>query len=173
MNDHGKNDSGNVQIDQHEKLLARAVEGLQTGEKKSLSLIHRLVDDARDRAVRLKEVTSEEAEELATHLKRDLTQAASYLSTTGRELKDWLGFDVTLLESAFLEPLLEAADPTTVELLTLKEQAELAPCHSGQITTPGTLECDKCGEKLHFYKSGKIPPCPRCHATGFHRVFGV
>jgi len=55
-----------------------------------------------------------------------LTQAANYLSTTGSELKDWLGFDATLLETAFLEPLLEAADPTTVELLAIKEQAELA-----------------------------------------------
>jgi len=173
MNDQGKNDSGNVLLEQHERLLARTVEGLQADDERSLSLIHRLVDDARDRAVRLKEVSREDAEKLAAFLKHDLTQAANYLSTTGSELKDWLGFDATLLETAFLEPLLEAADPTTVELLALKEQAELAPCHSGQITTPGTLECDKCGEKLHFYRSSKIPPCPRCHATSFHRSFGI
>jgi Zn finger protein HypA/HybF involved in hydrogenase expression len=51
----------------------------------------------------------------------------------------------------------------------LKMQAELAEYHSGEIIGLGTLACDKCGEKLHFHNPGRIPPCPKCHGTHFHR----
>ncbi|MCK5669240.1 MAG: hypothetical protein KAI15_09155, partial [Gammaproteobacteria bacterium] len=41
---------------------------------------------------------------------------------------------------------------------------------TGEIAGFGTLVCDECGEKLHFHKSGHIPPCPKCHKTSFHRI---
>ncbi|MBC8554830.1 MAG: hypothetical protein H8D23_34900 [Candidatus Brocadiales bacterium] len=39
-----------------------------------------------------------------------------------------------------------------------------------QVTGPGVLECDECGNQLHYYKAGRIPPCAKCHKTNFHRV---
>ena len=51
----------------------------------------------------------------------------------------------------------------------LREQAELAGYHTGEITGPGTLVCDNCGEELHFHKPSRIPPCPKCKGTSFHR----
>jgi hypothetical protein len=132
--------------------------------------MHKFIDAAGEKAVELEEVSREDAEKLAAYLKRDLNDASSYLSETGREWGDWLGFETTLLEAGFLELLSEAADPTTLELLKLKQDAELASIYrTGEITGPGTLACDKCGEKLHFHKAGKIPPCPKCHATVLHR----
>ena len=107
---------------------------------------------------------------MSAYIKRDLSDAADHLSETGRELKDWLGFETTLLESSIFDLLLKAADKTTLELLKMKEDAQQASIyHTGEITGPGTLVCDQCGEKLHFRKAGKIPPCPKCHATTFHR----
>ena len=58
----------------------------------------------------------------------------------------------------------------TPKVLALKmELARRITPHTGEVTGAGTLVCDKCGEKLHFHKAGKIPPCPKCHATQFHR----
>ncbi len=55
-------------------------------------------------------------------------------------------------------------------MLTLKNELDKrAHPHTGEIIGAGTLVCDQCGEKLHFHKAGKIPPCPKCHGTTFHR----
>ena len=154
----------------YEKMYERAAENLHSTEKKSAQLLHKLIDEAKDKAVELKELSEEDAAKLADWLKRDLDDTVNYLSETGLELKDWLGFETTLLESAVLDLLLKSADKTTVELLTMKDYARQPHAyHTGEITGPGTLVCDQCGEKLHFHRAGKIPPCPKCHATTFHR----
>ena len=154
----------------YEKMFERAVENFHKAEEKSGALFHKLIDEAKEKAVELEEVSREDAEKLSAYIKRDLSDAADHLSETGRELKDWLGFETTLLESSIFDLLLKAADKTTLELLKMKEDAQQASIyHTGEITGPGTLACDQCGEKLHFRKAGKIPPCPKCHATTFHR----
>jgi hypothetical protein len=154
----------------YEKMFERAVENFHKAEEKSGALFHKMIDEAKEKAVELEEVSREDAEKLSAYIKRDLSDAADHLSETGRELKDWLGFETTLLESSIFDLLLKAADKTTLELLKMKEDAQQASIyHTGEITGPGTLACDQCGEKLHFRKAGKIPPCPKCHATTFHR----
>ena len=154
----------------YEKMYERAAENLHSTEKKSAQLLHKLINEAKDKAVELKELSEDDAAKLADWLKRDLDDTVNYLSETGLELKDWLGFETTLLESAVLDLLLKSADKTTVELLTMKDYARQPHAyHTGEITGPGTLVCDQCGEKLHFHRAGKIPPCPKCHATTFHR----
>ena len=154
----------------YEKMFERAVENFHKAEEKSGALFHKMIDEAKEKAVELEEVSREDAEKLSAYIKRDLSDAADHLSETGRELKDWLGFETTLLESSIFDLLLKAADKTTLELLKMKEDAQQASIyHTGEITGPGTLVCDQCGEKLHFRKAGKIPPCPKCHATTFHR----
>ncbi|HHH44696.1 MAG TPA: hypothetical protein ENK49_11210 [Gammaproteobacteria bacterium] len=154
----------------YEKMFERAAKRFHEAEKKSGPVFHKLIDEAKDKAIELKELSEEDAERLAAYIKRDLGDVASHLSETGNELSDWLGFETALLESAIFDLLLKAADPTTLTLLKINEDArQAASWHTGEITGPGTLVCDQCGEKLHFRKAGKIPPCPKCHATTFHR----
>ena len=154
----------------YEKMYERAAENFHHAEEKTGPLLHKLIDGAKDKAIELKELSEEDAEKLADWLKRDLDDAAGYLSETGHELKDWLGFETTLLESAVLDLLLKAADKTTVELLAMKENAKRPYTYrTGEITGPGTLICDECGEKLQHHRAGKISSCPKCHATSFHR----
>ena len=157
----------------YEKMYERAAENFHNAEDKTAPLIHRLIDEAKDKAIELKEISGEDAEKLSAYLKRDLSDAASYLLETGHELKDWLGFETTLVESGILDLLLKAADDTTLKLLKMKEDAQLSVYHTGEITGPGTLICDQCSENLHFHKVAKIPPCPKCHATSFHRNINV
>ena len=158
----------------YEKLFESIVKNFHNAEEKSGALLHKLIDEAKEDAVKLEKISREDAEKLSDYLRRDLSDAASYLSETGRDLRDWLGFETTLLETEILDQLLNTADPTTVELFKLKLDAQQTPAyHTGEITAPGTLVCDQCGEKLHFYRAGKIPPCPKCHATSFHRKIEV
>jgi len=154
----------------YEKMFERAAASLDSAGEKSGSLLHELIDEASEKAVALKELSEDDAEKIAGWLKRDLDDTINYLSETGDELKDWLGFETVLLESAVLDLMLKAADKTTVELLTMKDYAHQPHAyHTGEITGPGTLACDQCSEKLHFHRAGNIPPCPKCQGTTFHR----
>ncbi len=135
--------------------------------------LHQIIEEAKDKAIELDELTEKDAIKLTQWLKRDLEDAAMYLSETSHEIKDWLGFESIMLESELFLMFLDIADKTTVELQQFKENAQHPEYHTGEITGPGTLTCDECGEKLHFYRAGKIPPCPKCHATIFHRSTSV
>ncbi len=156
----------------YEKLNENAADELENVEEKSEPVLHKIIQSAKEKLIELEEASREDIERVASYLERDLNDAAAYLSESSKEFTDWLGFETELLESEILFNLFQAADPTTLELLKLKEIAEYAAYKTGEITGPGTLICDKCGEELHFYRAGKIPPCPKCHATTFHRKHG-
>jgi len=154
----------------YELMLERALKGLKTVEKKTGPAVHQFIDKARDKAIELGELSEEEAEKLATYLKRDLADTGEYLARTGGEFKDWLGFEADLVKRELYDLMMQAADKSTVALLELKEQAaEKSAYHTGEVTGAGVLVCDACGEHLHFHKAGRIPPCPKCRATLYHR----
>lgn len=169
-----KNPTHNDPIDAlgaiYEKMYEHTVENFHKVENKTEQLAHKLIDEAKDKALKVEKLSQKEAEDLARYLKRDLEDTATYLSKTGHELKDWLGFETVLVENELLDLLLKVADETTVKLLQLKDSAKTTSSyHSGEVTGPGTLICDECGEKIYFYKAGKIPACSNCKATTFHR----
>jgi len=149
----------------YEVLLEGAVEKAQQGG----SVIQHLLDEIREDVTALSELSLDEIALLKAYVKRDLVDAATYIDATGKELKDWLGFDLTLIENDLLSKFSQATDKTTLELLQIQQQAALAPYNTGELTGIGTLVCGQCGTKLHFHKPGHIPPCAKCHDTHFHR----
>lgn len=153
----------------YELLLEKTIEEAHKAKIKGGPALHQLIDEIEQKSSDVAELAGEEAGKIGQYLKRDLTSAANYIDETGKELKDWLGFDLMLLKDRLRDDFSKAADQTTIELLQLKQQAEAAGYTTGEITGPGTLKCDKCGELLHFHKAGHIPPCPKCQATHFHR----
>ncbi len=154
----------------YETMFEQAVESLHRVEEASAPALHKLIEEAKDEAVKLEKVSQEEGDKLAGWLKEDVNEAVEFLSETGLELKDWLGFELGALKSVALDKLLTSADKAKLQMLALKEDiVRRLHSHTGEVTGAGTLVCDQCGEKLHFHKAGKIPPCPKCHATSFHR----
>ena len=132
--------------------------------------VQKAVQSAVETASEVGELSREEAERIADYLRRDLHDAADYLAENGGELRDWLRFDTELVEDRILDALSLLVDNTKVELAGLAQRAALlGEWHTGEITGPGTLVCDACGEELHFQQAGHIPPCPKCHATVYHR----
>ena len=149
----------------YELLLEKALQKAHQGGV----VVHDMMDVVRHDIAALNKFDDDEIVKLEHYVKRDLIDAAWYLDTTGKELKDWLGFDVALIKREFWERFSAAADQTTVALNQLKLQAANAEYHTGELTGLGTLVCDQCGEALHFHKPGHIPPCPSCNGTHFHR----
>lgn len=155
--------------DAYETLYEHTAADIHKLKDESVPRLHQVIEEAKDKAVELDELAADDAVKLVEWLKRDLQDAINYIANTGNELKDWLGFETDLLENELFYIFLDVADKTTVELNQYRENAEHPEYHTGEISGPGTLTCDECGEKLHFYKAGKIPPCPKCHGIVFHR----
>ncbi len=171
MTDNESYDPFDTLSEAYEAMYEQVADDLHRTEDKTGPLIHELIDGAKDKIKDLEEIAEEDAEKLAVWLKRDLDEVTNYVSETEYALKDWLGFETSLIENAMIHTLLESTDRAKLALLKMKKSIhEPYDYHTGEVAGFGTLICDECGEKLHFHKAGKIPPCPRCHETSFHRI---
>lgn len=157
----------------YDKMMERVHNLLDDAEEQAMPTLQRNIDKARQRAVELRELSAEEADKVAAYVKRDLHEAADYLDNTGKELSSWFSFDMQLVEERMLDLFARAADKTRLELNRLASQARRAQeYHTGEIAAIGTLVCSDCGCEMHFKKTSRIPPCPKCHKTVFKRSRG-
>lgn len=170
MNDPKHPEEHETLVKAYEKIYQRVVDKIHNTKEKTGLQLHKLIDDAKEKEAELEQVSKQNAEKVADYLKRDMSDSASFLSETGKELKDWLGFETTLLQNEMLSFLQKAADPTTLAQLNFKLNAQPNSVYqSAEITGPGTLLCDHCGKTLYFHKVQNIPVCPVCDGTTFHR----
>ncbi len=154
----------------YDQMMTRVHEFLDTAESEALPTLKQRIERARQRAVELREVTSEEADKVAAYVERDLHDAAEYLQRSGKEFSTWLQFDLQQVENRMFELFAKVADRTRFELNKLAAQARSAQkYHTGEITGIGTLYCADCNTQMQFKKTGRIPPCPKCHHTTFQR----
>lgn len=154
----------------YRRMVERVKDGLRS-ESGALGGIQQALDSAKQRAVELGELTTEEAENIAEYLRRDLREAAEYLAQSGDELSRWLTFDLELLGARLADYLQPLVDQTTVELERLREQAEaFGGWRKGEVTMGGTFRCAKCGETVQIQGPARLPGCPSCQAGLFKRV---
>jgi hypothetical protein len=159
------------QVTAYNRMLERMKHFIDEAEKEFAPKFQHSLDYAKEKATELGELTREEAEKIGNYLRRDIVDAAEYLSGGGGELRQWLRFDLELIENRILEKFALVADQTKLELNLLADQARrMDVWRTGEITGIGSLECDNCGEIMHFHKTGHIPPCPKCKGTTFRRV---
>jgi rubrerythrin len=157
-------------LEAYDDMMVRVRTAFEEAEEATLPKLQEFIHDARDKAVELGELTREEAEKIAGYLERDLQDAGKHLAETGQELGDWLRFDIHQIEERLLEVLMRVADHTRLELLQFQHDIEEGPTwNAGEITGPGTLECDSCKTPIRFHATGYIPECPNCGHTVYHR----
>jgi len=155
----------------YNRMMERVKGAMEKIGEKTAPRLRQAIEQAKEKAVELEELTEEEAERIGEYLRRDIESAADYLASEKvQELKDWLRIDAQLIEQQLLDMFLSVADQTKLDMLQFQEQLEEASEYrTGEITGPGALACLDCGEVLHFHKTSHIPPCPRCHGTVFTR----
>jgi rubrerythrin len=167
---------GNPLVQAYDRMMERVklrLEELEQAEQAALPQLRASIEHAAEKAVELGELTREEARLIGGYLKRDLEDAGQYLTTTGRDLRAWLRFDVELLEDRLLDFFQRGVDQSRLEFLAFEgseADAELIEYRSGEITGPGTLQCAECGEPMIFHAPAAIAPCPICGGTMFVRI---
>lgn len=135
------------------------------------SSLRKALDIARDRAAELGEITLDEAQEIAEYIKRDINDAAEYMMETSAEFGDWLMLDIEVIERKVVDMFLSVADRTRIELEQFKNyDHQPSVYYSGEITGPGTLICNQCGNKIAFTSTAQIENCPECNNNAFQRA---
>jgi len=137
----------------------------------TLHSIAEALEIAKDKTSALGGHTQEEINKIADFVMRDVEHAAVSAPDSHRDsLKEWLKFDIDLIENFALKSFMDIADKTRVKLAALEMDAkQYHPYHSGDIAGPGTFICDQCGKQISFKSTGVIPQCPECQTDSFSR----
>ena len=171
MSESDKKDAVERMVSAYEAMLERVHDTVEAAEKKTVPLLRETLQQAREKAVELGELTREEADKVSKYVERDMHDAAEFIADTGQEFRDWFRFDWQLINDKLLGMFAGVADQTSLALRELAEQARQSTLyHSEEITGPGSLTCTRCGEVMHFSHVSRIPPCPGCHGTEFSRA---
>lgn len=157
-------------IEAYRKMLHQTQEVLKELAEDAKPRIKTGMEMAGDRLAELGELSKEEAERVGEYLKKDIVDAARYIAEGERELADWARLDLLLLEDKLKDTFNDVVDQARLDLTHMQEHGnEIGEWHSGEVTGPGTLKCEECGQLLHFHEISHIPPCPKCHGAVFHR----
>lgn len=155
----------------YEKLLKRVEKTLSSVTEHTEDTLSQALGKAKERAIELEELTQEEADKVHEFVTRDLYSAGLHLVEEERDVADWLRLNLLLIEKKLLHRFTALSQAAKLELNHLnKAKQRFDEWHTGEVTTIGTLSCKSCGEQIQFKHTGRIPPCPKCHATLFERV---
>lgn len=153
--------------DQYDELAERFRELFEAGAGKSSEFAQAAMEKAREQLTAAGSFSEEQGKNLKRFLERDFTQMANSMADEAKEKLNPARVSAGAMSS--LSTLLNMAGSA---LSTVAERTEKAiSCRSGEITSAGTLTCNACGHELHFKKTGRIPPCPKCHATDFKKSY--
>jgi len=164
-------------VEAYNQMMARVQDSINNAESHAMPTLQKAIEQARDQAIHLGEVSVEEAEEIGNYIKRDINDAAEYLMETSHEFSEWLMLDLDIIEQKVLELFLSVADKTRLELeqfsnvsCAVSENREISQYNSGEITGPGSLLCTQCQQLIQFSTTDTIPVCIKCGGTHFKRA---
>lgn len=157
-------------VNAYNQMMASIREVFEETDTSDTSL-RQALDIARKRAVHVGEITLDEAQEIAEYIKRDINDAAEYMMETSSEFGDWLMLDIEVIERKVVDLFLSVADRTRVELEQFKNHTRKSSLYySGEITGPGTLICNQCGQRVAFPTTAQIETCDQCGNNTFQRA---
>ncbi|MDQ7012056.1 MAG: NADP-dependent isocitrate dehydrogenase [Mariprofundaceae bacterium] len=156
--------------DAYDQLADRFRELFEAGSEKSAEFAKVAMEKAREQLTAAGTFSEEQGKKLKEFLERDFSDVAQTLRNVGDEAQKRLNpARLGAGALASLSALFHAAGTT---LSGLAERTDkVLSYRSGEITSAGTLTCVSCGNEMHFKKTGRIPPCPKCHATEFKKSY--
>ncbi|MDX8408186.1 MAG: NADP-dependent isocitrate dehydrogenase [Mariprofundaceae bacterium] len=153
--------------DQYDQLAARFKELFESGAEKSGEVAQAALEKARQQLTAAGTFSEEQGKNLKAFLERDFAQIATSMRDGAMERLNPQRVGAGALAS--LSALLNMAGSALSS--AAEKTQKVISCRSGEITSAGTLSCQACGHEMHFKKTGRIPPCPKCHATEFRKSY--
>lgn len=156
-----------TETDQYDEMAARFKELFEAGAEKSAEFAQIAMEKAREQLTAAGRVSEEQGQKLKGFLEKDFGQMADTVRDEAKVKLNPSRLGTGALAS--LSSLMELAGSALTSAAS-KAQESLS-CRSGEITAAGTLTCVACKHDMHFKKTGRIPPCPKCHKTEFKKSY--
>ena len=146
-------------------------ESMHQAEEALAPTVDEMVHNAQQLAREIYALTQEEAESLGSTLKRDMHKANQVLNQQGKELADWLSFDLALAGDRFIEMIAQAADKSWLDFHAFEHEDHQASLYrSGEVCNAGSFSCTHCDEILRQTSTAQIPNCGVCGHQEFYRI---
>ncbi|MES0371165.1 MAG: NADP-dependent isocitrate dehydrogenase [Mariprofundaceae bacterium] len=155
------------ETDQYDEMAAKFKELFEAGAEKSAEFAQIAMEKAREQLTAAGKVSEEQGQKLKGFLEKDFGQMADTVRDEAKVKLNPSRLSTGALAS--LSSLMELAGSALTSAAS-KAQESLS-CRSGEITAAGTLTCVACKHEMHFKKTGRIPPCPKCHKTEFKKSY--
>ncbi len=162
-------------LEAYDRMLERVESRFADADRHTLDTLRREIDEAVEFETELKRLTRDEASLLAAYLRRDLEHLVTFAGGTGEGLKEWLQFDLSLLEHKLQELLFSIADKTRLDTLELEqklENSDITHYLTGEVATAGMFRCVNCNHMKCLTATAQLEPCEACESHYFERVTG-
>ena len=158
------------EVSQYEKLANRTRELLETTREKTPKAVEEALEKAKEEMIAAGEFSKEQGKRVQAFLRRDLEATRDYVAHMGQTLKEALepqrvasGIQSTLAH------ILDALGDTLKDFASKTE--ERLTYRTGELSSPGTLTCNSCSNRIHMTSTGRVPPCAKCHSTEFLKSY--
>lgn len=170
LHDHEVESVSSPAHDLYDRLAERFSVLYRDGKERTNEAMEVAISRAKEELAAAGEFTQQQGDVLAAYLKRDLEQTGIELADLGRSAKEKL-HPARLGAGAMssLAAALEFAGDTFQEWAKRTDSALVY--RTGEITGAGTLQCNACGGRMRFKRTGTVPPCPHCGQTTFKRGY--
>ena len=160
------NEDEKTWLKKYDELAKRFSDHYLASKVRTMESMKKAMEKAREEIVSAKEFTVQQSEELKRFLQRDLEQTLNDFHQLSEDARNRLDFKK--LEAGALQSIGSVLEQAGSALQEIGKNAKKAlVCHTGEITSAGTLTCEACGETLHFERTARVPPCPKCKKTSF------
>lgn len=158
---------GGTEADQYDELADKFHEIFEDSADTTSEFAHNAMEKARQQLTAAGKFTEEQGQKLKAFLENDFSRLVKEMKAGAKEKLNPSRLGVGALSS-----MAKLLHTTGVALSSFADKADGAlACRSGEITSAGKLKCDACGYEMHFKKTGRIPPCPKCHKTTFTKGY--
>ncbi len=165
MDDDDSGAGDKTEADQYDLLAQRFREIFEASAEKSAEVARTALDKAREQLTAAGAFSEEQGKRLKALMERDVAQMAAEFRNQAAEKLNPARLGVGAV-SAFAS-MVRAAGETLTDLARQADKVLIV--RSGEITSAGTLQCTHCGHEIHMKRTGRVPPCPSCHATEFRK----
>jgi uncharacterized protein YpuA (DUF1002 family) len=155
--------------DGYNKMMERIKSTIDNATEDTPPTLQNAIDKAIHKAHSDKELTQQEAEQIASTIKHDLNDAAEHLMETNSDFTEWLKMDLDALEQKILDLFLSVADHTRMEIKQFIGDIHDSTYHATELACRGDYQCEHCNNVIHIASVSPLMACPVCKSTEFSR----
>jgi len=166
MTDNNQKNSEQDDVSLYEEIVSQTEELVTSGRKTLDEALKRAGDELSSAG----DFTREQSEKISSFIKRDIQHVVDATSKSTTNVKKAVNPQRLSVGAQSIFSRILSGTAETLSDWAQKSEQNLE-FKTGEITSPGSLTCKECGEVIHMKKTGRIPPCPKCHHTMYRKSY--